>query len=105
MSTPVVTEIIAREQPSSTTPSSTTCASAGRLTRREHRRDDVAQRRLRALGADRLEQEAVAVLATRSTSHTVEVSGGESSCEIGWSPKPATATSPGIDSPSSAHAA
>ena len=47
----------------------------------------------------------VASSATRSTSHTVEVSGGASRREIGWSPKPATATSPGIDSPSSAHAA
>ena len=37
----------------------------------------------------------------RSMSHAVEVSGGVSSREIGWSPKPATATSPGIDSPSS----
>src|SRR5215208_7909848 len=47
----------------------------------------------------------VARSATCSTSQTVEVSGGESSREIGWSPKPATATSPGIESPSSAQAA
>ena len=68
-------------------------------------RDDLAQRRLRAVGLDRLEQEAGRALGACSTSQTVEVSGGESSREIGWSPKPATATSPGIESPSSAHAA
>jgi len=43
--------------------------------------------------------------ATRSMSHAVEVSGGASRREIGWSPKPATATSSGIDNPSSLQAA
>ena len=105
MSTPVVKEIVTRREPAAHDPFVDDLRVSRRPSRREHRRDDVAQRRLRALGADRLEQEGGGVLATRSTSHTVEVSGGESSREIGWSPKPATATSPGIDSPSSAHAA
>jgi hypothetical protein len=43
--------------------------------------------------------------ATCSMSQAVDVSGGASNREIGWSPKPATATSPGIASPSSAQAA
>ena len=47
----------------------------------------------------------VARSATCSTSQTVDVKDGDRSREIGWSPKPANATSPGIESPSSTQAA
>ena len=70
----------------------------------EDRLHDLPQRRLRAVGVDRPHQEFGGQLGHPSMSQTVEVSGGASSREIGCSPNPATATSPGIDRPSSAHA-